>query len=105
MAEATYLRNNALPYPVYGAPWTVVLPVLDADGDLVTGASTPDSEISKNGDTFADCTNELTEIATASGMYYLSLTGTELTCDVASIICKTVALQHGGRDMTAVGVP
>lgn len=89
MAEATALRNNALPYPVYGAPWTIIVPVLDADGDLVTGAASLDSEISKNGDTFADCTNEATEIATSSGMYYLSLTGTELTTDVASIIIKT----------------
>ena len=89
MAEATYMRNNALPYPVYGVPFTVVFPMLDADGDLVTGATTPDSEISKNGDTFADCTNEATEIATSSGMYYLTLTGTELTADIAAIISKS----------------
>lgn len=89
MAEATALRNNALPYPIYGAPFTVAFPMLDADGDLVTGASTPDAEISKNGDTFADCTAESVEIATSSGVYYLSLTGTELTCDVAAIIAKS----------------
>ncbi len=91
MAEATALRNNALPYPVYGAPWTVVFPLLDADGDLVTGGGgdTPDSEVSKNGDTFADCSNEMTEIATASGMYYLILTATEMTADIVTVICKT----------------
>jgi hypothetical protein len=91
MAEATAMRNNALPYPIYGAPFTIVFPFLDADGDLVTGASTPDAEISKNGDTFADCTNESTEIATSSGVYYLTLTGTELTCDIAAIIAKSAA--------------
>ncbi len=91
MAEATALRNNALPYPVYGAPWTVVFPLLDADGDLVTGGGgdTPDSEVSKNGDTFADCSNEMTEIATASGMYYLILTAAEMTADIVTVICKT----------------
>jgi hypothetical protein len=89
MAEVTAMRNNALPYPVYGLPYVIVYPFLDADGDLVTGATTPDAEISKNGDTFADCTNESTEIATSSGIYYLSLTGTELTCDVATIIAKS----------------
>lgn len=89
MAEVTGLRNNALPYPVYGAPYGLTFPILDADGDLVTGAAGLDAEISKNGDTFADCTNEGTEIATASGMYYLLLTATELTCDVATIIQKT----------------
>jgi hypothetical protein len=88
MAEATGLRNNALPYPIYGVPFGVAFPILDADGDLVTAASTPDSEVSKNGDTFADCTNEATEIATGSGMYYLLLTGTEMTADVVSVIVK-----------------
>ena len=89
MAEITGLRNNALPYPVYGAPYGVVFPILDADGDLVTAAAGLDSEVSKNGDTFADCTNEATEIATSSGMYYLLLTATEMTADVVSVIVKT----------------
>lgn len=89
MAEVTGLRNNALPYPVYGFPFGVVFPMLDADGDLVTGATTPDAEVSKNGDTFADCTNESVEIATGSGMYYLLLTGTEMTADVVTIIAKS----------------
>jgi hypothetical protein len=89
MAEATAMRNNALPYPIYGAPFTIIYPFRDADGDLVSAATTPDAEISKNGDTFADCTNESTEIATNSGVWYLSLTGTELTCDVAAIQAKS----------------
>ncbi len=89
MAEVTAMRNNALPYPIYGAPFVIVYPFRDADGDLVTAASTPDAEISKNGDTFADCTNESTEIATGSGNWYLILTGTELTCDVATIQAKS----------------
>lgn len=89
MAEVTAMRNNALPYPVYGCAWTVVFPMLDADGDLVTGATTPDAEVSKNGDTFADCTNESTEIATSSGIYYLTLTGTEMTADIVAVIAKS----------------
>lgn len=89
MAEVTGLRNNALPYPIYGAPWGVVFPMLDADGDLVTGATTPDAERSLNGDTFADCTNESVEIATNSGMYYLLLTAAEMTADVVAVIAKS----------------
>lgn len=89
MAEVTAMRNNALPYPIYGSPFTIVYPFLDADGDLVTGASTPDAEVSKNGDTFADCTNESTEIATSSGVYYLTLTATEMTADVITVIAKS----------------
>lgn len=89
MAEATGLRNSALPYPVYGVPFGIVISILDADGDPVTGATGLDSEVSKNGDTFADCTNEATEIATSSGMYYLLLTAAEMTADVVAVIVKT----------------
>src|SRR3990167_2983019 len=89
MAEATGLRNNALPYPIYGAPFGIAFPYLDADGDLVSAATTPDTEVSLNGDTFADCTNEATEIATNSGMWYLLLTTAEMTADVVAIISKS----------------
>jgi DNA-binding TFAR19-related protein (PDSD5 family) len=89
MAEVTAMRNNALPYPIYGQPFTIVFPFLDADGDLVTAATTPDAERSLNGDTFADCTNESTEIATGSGIYYLTLTAAEMTADVVSVIAKS----------------
>lgn len=74
--------------PIYGARFRVVLPILDADGDLVTGAASLDSEVSLNQGTFADCTNEATEIATASGMYYLDLTSAEMTAKSVAIIVK-----------------
>lgn len=88
MAEVTGLRNNALNYPIYGVPFGIIVPILDNDGDPVSGAAGLDSEISKNGDTPADCTNEATEIG-SSGSYYLLLTGTELTADVVSGLTKT----------------
>ncbi|MFH0809369.1 MAG: hypothetical protein V2A77_02690, partial [Pseudomonadota bacterium] len=89
MAEATGLRNNVLPYPVYGVPYTLVIPIMDADGDLVTGAADLDSEVSLNGDTAADCTTEATEIAAGTGTYYLSLTAAEMTTNVATGRTKT----------------
>lgn len=89
MAEVTGLRNDALPYPVYGVPYGLTFPILDNTGSLVSGAAGLDSERSLNGDTFADCTNEATEIATSSGMYYLLLTAAELTADALTIIVKT----------------
>ncbi len=89
MAEATGVRNNAMPYPLYGCPFAVVFPMLDADGDPVTGATTPDAEVSLNCNTFADCTNESTEIATASGVYYLLLTAAEMTADIVTVIAKS----------------
>jgi len=98
MAEFTAARNNALPYPVYGLPYVISFPLLDADGDPVS-PSAPDSEISKNGDTFADCTNEAVEIATSSGICYLSLTGTELTTDLA-----TIRVQSTGAKTTVLAL-
>ena len=88
MAEVTDFRNNVLPYPIYGLPYVVSFPILDADGDPVTGAANLDSEISKNGDSFADCTNEAAEIG-SSGTYYLCLTGAEMSCQCATIVVKT----------------
>lgn len=81
-------------YPVCrkNVAYRVTFPILDADGDLVTGATGLDSEISKDGGTFADCTNEATEIATASGMYFLDLTATEVNADTSAIIVKTTSV-------------
>jgi hypothetical protein len=69
--------SDATPFPIKNQAYRVTFPILDADGDLVTGASGLDSEVSKDGGTFADCTSEATEIATSSGVYYLDLTSTE----------------------------
>jgi hypothetical protein len=81
--------TDAKPVPQKNVAYRVTFPILDADGDLVTGATGLDSEISKDGGTFADCTNEATEIATNSGMYFLDLTSTEMNADTVAIIVKT----------------
>lgn len=70
----------------------MTFPILDADGDLVTGAAALDSEVSIDAGTFADCTNEATEIATSSGMYYLDLTAAEMNGDTIAIIVKTTTV-------------
>ncbi len=89
MAEVTAFRNNCLPYPVYGLPYVVQFPILDNTGALVSGAAGLDSEVSLNGNTYADATNEATEIATSSGMYYLILGGAEMQTQNLGIIVKT----------------
>ena len=78
--------GDARPFPRKNAAYRVTFPILDADGDLVTGATGLDSEISKNGGTFADCTNEASEIGTASGMYFLDLTAAEMYSDTVAFI-------------------
>jgi hypothetical protein len=81
--------TDARPVPKKNVAYRVVFPILDADGDLVTGAAGLDSEVSKDQGTFADCTNEATEIATSSGMYYLDLSSTEMNADCVAVIVKT----------------
>lgn len=81
--------TDATAIPIKNQAYRVTFPILDADGDLVTGATGLDSEVSKDGGTFADCTNEATEIATSSGIYYLDLTSTEMNADTVAIIVKT----------------
>lgn len=75
--------------PKKNAAFTVTFPIYDADGDLVTAAATLDSEVSKDGGTFTDCTNEASEIATSSGIYTLALTATEMNADIVATITKT----------------
>lgn len=81
--------TDATAIPVKNQAYRVTFPIWDADGDLVTGATGLDSEVSKDAGTFADCTNEATEIATSSGIYYLDLTSTEMNADTVAIIVKT----------------
>lgn len=95
-----HAAGDAHEYPVYGYHYRLVFPLLDADGDLVTGATTPDSERSIDCGTFADCTNEMTEIATSSGMYYLDLTGVETSGKVIAVIAKSATAGMKTTPMT-----
>ena len=81
--------TDATPIPVKNQAYRVTFPILDADGDLVSGATALDTEVSKDAGAFTDCTNEATEIATTSGMYYLDLTATEMNADTVALIVKT----------------
>lgn len=81
--------TDAKHIPVKNAAYRLTFPIFDADGDLVTGATGLDSEVSIDGGTFTDCTNEATEIATSSGMYYLDLTAAEMNGDTIAVIVKT----------------
>ena len=77
--------TDALPIPRKNAAYRVVFHGLKNDGTLITSGTGMDSEISKDQGTFADCTNEATEIATNSGIYYLDLTGTEMNADNVTV--------------------
>lgn len=95
--------TDAVPIPRKGVAFRCTFPILDADGDLVTGAASLDSEVSKDGAAFADCTNEATEIAASSGVYFLDLTSTEMDADTVAVIVKTATA--GAKTTTLVFYP
>lgn len=95
--------TDARPVPQKNVAFRATFPILDADGDLVTGAATLDSEVSKDGGTFVDCTNEATEIATGSGIYFLDITATEMNADTVAVIIKTSTA--GAKTTTLVFYP
>ncbi len=81
--------SDARRTPVKGVAYRVTFPIFNVTGDLVAGAAGLDSEVSIDGGTFTDCTNEATQIATSSGMYYLDLTAAEMAGDTIAVIVKT----------------
>lgn len=82
------VATNARPVPRRATPYRITFPIYDATGDLIVNAVGLDSEISKDGAAFVDCTNEATEIG-SSGVYYLDLTATEMDADTVAVIVKS----------------
>ena len=75
--------------PLKNTAYRVTFPIMDNDGDLVSDADGLDSQVSQDGGAFAACTNEATQIASQSGMYFLDLTATEMDANTVVVICKT----------------
>lgn len=74
---ANSVSHARLPYPIINARFTVAVPFLDADGDP-TDPTTPDTEISQDGGSFADAAEEVTTITGSNGAGYITLTGAEM---------------------------
>lgn len=83
--------TDATPNPVKNQAFRFTFPIHKNDGTLITGATGLDSEVSKDAGTQADCTNEATEIATSTGVYYLDLTATEMNADTVAVTVKTTS--------------
>lgn len=79
--------GDALPIPRKNTAYRVAFPGMKNDGTLITSGTGMDSEVSKDQGTFADCTNEATEIASSSGIYYLDLSSTEMNADMVIVKC------------------
>jgi hypothetical protein len=76
--------SDAIPVPRKNVAWRVYFAIRKNDGTLITTWAGQDSEVSLDGASFADCTNEATEIGT-SGCGYLDLTSGEMNADAVTI--------------------
>jgi len=83
--------SDARPVPIKNTAFRAYFGIFKNDGTLITGATGLDSEVSKDGATFTDCTNEATEVATSSGVYYIDLTNTEMNADSVVLLVKSTS--------------
>lgn len=77
--------TDARPVPRKNVAWRLYFAIRKNDGTLITSWTGADSEVSLDGASFSDCTNEATEIST-SGCGYLDLTSSEMNAD--SVLIK-----------------
>lgn len=80
--------SDAQPFPIKNRALYFEFPLIDSTGALKSAAGSLDSEISKDGGAFSDCTNEAVEIG-SSGIYYLDLTATEMNANVVAVVVKS----------------
>jgi len=73
--------TDARPVPLKNTAYRHYFCIRKNDGTLITAWTGADSEISQDGGTMADATNEATEIATNSGCGYIDLTAAEMNND------------------------
>jgi hypothetical protein len=82
--------TDARPVPLKNTAYRHYFCIRKNDGTIITSWDTPDSELSLDGGTMSDATNEAMEIATNSGCGYIDLTAPEMDYD--SVVLKvTVA--------------
>lgn len=81
--------TDATPLPIRNQALRITFGLWLTTGLINSGAGGLDSEVSIDGGTFADCTNEATEIASGSGTYYLDLTSGEMNGDTIAIQVKS----------------
>ena len=83
--------SDARVLPRKNVAYRVTFSLVDADGDLVVSAIGLDSEVSKDGAAFIDCLNEASELPSASGLYGLDLTASEMNADTVVVLVKSAS--------------
>lgn len=80
--------SDAHPRPIKNRAYRHTFDLRLTTGAFNAGGTGLDSEISKDGGAFTDCTNEATEIG-SSGVYFLDLTATEMNADTVAVVVKS----------------
>lgn len=86
--------TDSIPVPRKNTAFRLYFTVRDSAGAPVTGFTSPDSEVSKDGGAFADCTNEATYVGHGNG--YIDLTSTEMNADS---VCYYMSCTEGNIDI------
>lgn len=87
---SNHISHAELPYPIRGARFTLLLPYLAGDG-TPTDPTTPDTEISKDNGTYADCAEEVGVATGGNGTGMLTLSGAETDCAAAALAAKAAS--------------
>lgn len=87
---ANHFSHASLPYPIRNARYTLLVPYLASDG-TPTDPTTPDTEVSKDAGSFADCAEEVSTITGSNGEGYITLTGAETDCVMLGLAAKVAS--------------
>lgn len=85
---ANSASHAALPYPIKGARFTILIPYLNSSG-APTDPATPDTEFSLDNGAATDCAEEVTSPKNSVGM--LTLTGAETNGSCVSVAAKSAS--------------
>jgi hypothetical protein len=95
--------GDALPVPRKNTAYRFTFAIRKpSDSTLITSWTGQDSEVSLDGGSFADCTNEATEIGT-SGVGYIDLTSAEMNADC--VVLKVTVTNSGAVPLVFVLYP
>ena len=82
---ANSISHAALPFPIYNARFSVLVPYLDADGDPTDPTATIDTEVSQDAGAFADATEEVTAPSGSRGMGIITFSALETDCSAMGV--------------------
>lgn len=87
---AVHASHAALPYPIKGARYSILVPYLDADGDP-TVPTTPDTEISEDNAAATDAAEEASATSGMDGMALITFSGAETDCSCLAVNAKVAS--------------